>query len=65
MLFRGCLPHRYMRLGGNVPILKWIGRFNGSIVNVMEFLRIAPRGMGDVHKMLFDTGGASRRDAVL
>lgn len=25
---------------------------------VMEFLRIAPRGLGDVHKMLFDTGGA-------
>lgn len=46
-----------MRLGGNVPVFRWIGAVNGAIVNVMEFLRIAPRGMGDVHKMLFDTGG--------
>lgn len=46
----------YMRLGGNVPVFRWIGAVNGAIVNVMEFLRIAPRGMGDVHKMLFDTG---------
>jgi hypothetical protein len=47
----------YMRLGGNVPLFRWIGAFNGSIVAVMEFLRIAPRGLSDVHKMLFDTGG--------
>lgn len=53
------LPCRYMRLGGNVPVFRWIGAVNGSIVNFMELLRIAPRGMGDVHKMLFDTGGAS------
>lgn len=46
----------YMRLGGNVPLFRWIGAFNGSIVAVMEFLRIAPRGLSDVHKMLFDTG---------
>ena len=46
-----------MRLGGNVPVFRWIGAVNGSIVNLMELLRIAPRGMGDVHKMLFDTGG--------
>ncbi|PRW05872.1 24-methylenesterol C-methyltransferase 2 [Chlorella sorokiniana] len=46
----------YMRLGGNVRALRWIGTVNGAIVNVMEFLRIAPRGLGDVHKMLFDTG---------
>jgi hypothetical protein len=46
-----------MRLGGNVPVFRWIGAVNGSIVNFMELLRIAPRGMGDVHKMLFDTGG--------
>ena len=48
---------RYMRLGGNVPVFRWIGAVNGSIVNFTELLRIAPRGMGDVHKMLFDTGG--------
>lgn len=36
-----------------------IGAVNGAIVSAMEFLRIAPRGMGDVHKMLFDTGGAA------
>ena len=49
-----------MRLGGNVPLFRWIGSVNGAIVNVMEALRIAPRGMGDVHKMLFDTGGERR-----
>lgn len=31
----------------------------------MEFLRIAPRGLGDVHKMLFDTGGACRAQCCL
>ena len=41
-------------------MFRWIGAANGAIVNVMEFMRIAPRGMGEVHKMLFDTGGERR-----
>ncbi|GAB4820962.1 hypothetical protein N2152v2_008008 [Parachlorella kessleri] len=51
--------------GANGP---WYGRLtvmgkpvfmiNAAIVSVLEFLRIAPKGMGQVHKMLVDTAFA-------
>lgn len=61
---QGAVLPWYMRLGGNVKLFRWVGAVNGAIVSAMEFLRIAPHGMGDVHKMLFDTGGELGRQRV-
>ena len=49
---------RYYRLGSNPRLFRIVGGFNAAIVTVLETLRLLPAGMGDVHKMLFETGVA-------
>jgi 24-methylenesterol C-methyltransferase len=39
-----------------VTLFKAMARFNHTLVSIMEFLRIAPKGMVAVHQMLMDTG---------
>lgn len=52
----GTLSPWWWRLSKNLPLFKAKAKFNHVLVTVAETLRIAPRGMVEVHKMLMDTG---------
>lgn len=52
----GAVGMWYTRLGTSTKLFRWFGSCNAVIVAVMEGLRIAPKGLSEVHKMLFDTG---------
>ncbi|KAL6779888.1 SMT1 [Auxenochlorella protothecoides x Auxenochlorella symbiontica] len=48
----------YARLGRSRRLFAVFAHFNASLVWVAETLRLAPRGMGEIHKMLMDTAFA-------
>jgi 24-methylenesterol C-methyltransferase len=46
----------WFRLSTNLKLFKAKAKFNHALVTVAETLRVAPKGMIEVHKMLADTG---------
>ena len=52
----GTLTPWWHRLSKNLRLFKAQAQFNHCLVSTAEFLRIAPKGMIQVHQMLMDTG---------
>lgn len=52
----GSLTPWWTRLAPSLDRFRSKGSFNQAFVSVAEFLRIAPKGMVQVHQMLVDTG---------
>ena len=54
----GTLTPWWYRLSRSLDAFKLKAKFNHALVSVAEALRIAPKGMVEVHQMLIDTGVA-------
>lgn len=52
----GSLSPWWWRLSKNLPLFKAKAKLNHALVTIAETLRLAPRGMVEVHEMLMDTG---------
>lgn len=52
----GTLTPWWHRLSTNLSLFKAKAKFNHTLVTIAETLRVAPKGMIQVHQMLVDTG---------